>query len=107
MRLSTLFAEILGLSIVLFIISLLTSLSYPAVVNIIALQGPLDTDTNRDSPHGASPQLVSSSPSPSHCHRILSRTPTTQTPIVTPPWNALLAQVSELTFRLGIFNGTK
>ena len=87
MRLSTLFTAVLGLSVALFAISLLTGLSYPAAANT-PLQGNPDSGVSLD---GVSPQPVASPP---HCHPIVSREPTTPAPTVTPPWHALLARVS-------------
>lgn len=77
MRLSELFAAILSLSIVLFAITLLTALSYPADIAVHIAAGHL----------GPTPP---SHTSPQHCHRIISTRRLPTSPPRTPPWQILL-----------------
>jgi len=87
MRLSTLFTAILALSVILFAITLLTTLSYPANIALNAAAGYL----------GPTPQPVTSPP---HCDPIVSlgRPPAARPR--TPPWEMLLNDTESNRTRL-------
>jgi len=90
MRLSTLFASVLGLSVVLFAITLLTALSYPANIALHAVASDL----------GPTPQPVTSPP---HCDPIVARLRPLAVPPRTPPWEVLLNSSEPNRTRLYVY----
>ena len=76
MRLSTVFTAIIVLSIVLFVITLLTALSYPAITALHPAAGSVDT----------TPSPVTSPP---HCGPVVDRSRPPAARPTTPPWEVL------------------
>ena len=77
MRLSTLFTAIVGLSVTLFTITLLTALSYPPNVALRTVASSV----------GSTPNPVTSPP---HCERFVNRSTRAVVLPQTPPWEVLL-----------------